>query len=79
MSMSVQALKQTNVTKEQRVQTLRARTFAAALKVIAVMAETVQVKWGTGAIKPGTARQNLQWGGEAGLRGSNVEIKTLVP
>lgn len=53
--------------------------FAAALKVIAVMAETVQVKWGTGAIKPGTARQNLQWGGEAGLRGSNVEIKTLVP
>lgn len=50
MSMSVQALKQTNATKKQRVQTLRARTFAAALKVIAVMAETVQVKWGTGAI-----------------------------
>ena len=50
MSMSVQALKQTNATKEQCVQTLRARTFVAALEVIAVMAETVQVKWGTGKI-----------------------------
>ena len=58
MSMSVQALKHTNATKKQRVQTLRARTFAAALKVIAVMAETVQVKWGTGASNGGVI-----WGG----------------